>query len=89
MLDTYAKSGGYILGFRIDPHDKLESVLRDVTNFHSLFSRTPIFGVEFSVEAEAANIPALTHPKVEDDTTILDDDLPPDVHAMAAYFAGE
>jgi Bardet-Biedl syndrome 5 protein len=53
VLDTFAKSGGYVLGFRIDPIEKLEAVMKEMKSFHSLFSRSPIFGVDFTVEAEA------------------------------------
>lgn len=28
-------------------------------------------------------------PKVEDDVSLLDDEVPPDVHAMAAYYADD
>jgi Bardet-Biedl syndrome 5 protein len=52
VLETFAKSGGYVLGFRIDPHEKLEAVLKEIKSFHNLFSKSPIFGVEFTVEAE-------------------------------------
>ena len=30
-----------------------------------------------------------SRPKVEDDVSLLDDEVPPDVHAMAAYYADD
>ncbi|CAM9154950.1 unnamed protein product [Ectocarpus fasciculatus] len=89
VLETFAKSGGYVLGFRIDPIEKLEAVMKEMRSFHSLFSRSPIFGVDFTVEAEAPSLESSFRPKVEDDMSLLDDEVPPDVHAMAAYYADD
>lgn len=59
VLETFSKSGGYVLGFKVDPHDKLMALLKELEKFHSLFSKSPIFGVSFSVEAEAPSIQVL------------------------------
>jgi Bardet-Biedl syndrome 5 protein len=53
VLETFAKSGGYILGFRIDPQDKINAVFQEMQSLFQIYSTGPIFGVDFSVEAEA------------------------------------
>ena len=72
-------------GFRIDPVERLEEVSKEVQSLHQLFSVSPIFGVDFSVEAEAPTIQQLLQPRVEEDTEIIDE--AEDTHAIAAYYA--
>merc|ERR1719499_2729312 len=50
VIETTVSSGGYILGFRADPVDHLEQVYTQITNLWRVFSATPIFGVEYSIE---------------------------------------
>merc|ERR1719281_2137507 len=50
VIETTASSGGYILGFRADPVEHLEEVYTQISNLWRVFSATPIFGVEYTVE---------------------------------------
>lgn len=44
------QSGGYLLGFRIDPEDRLGAVYKELISLHSVYSQNPIFGVEYSLK---------------------------------------
>lgn len=48
VIESSELSGGYVLGFRIDPQDKLDSVYKEISSLHKTYSESPIFGVEFS-----------------------------------------
>ena len=48
VIETSELSGGYVLGFRIDPADKLESIYKEINSLHKTYSESPIFGVEYS-----------------------------------------
>mmetsp|Transcript_25475 Transcript_25475/g.37583 ORF Transcript_25475/g.37583 Transcript_25475/m.37583 type:complete len:345 (-) Transcript_25475:114-1148(-) len=85
VVETFARSGGYILGFRIDPKEKLEEVYKEVLSLHQVFAASPIFGVDFSVEAEAPSIEKITQPRIEEDVEITEDENQ-DSHAVAAYY---
>jgi hypothetical protein len=50
-----------------------------------VFSNSPIFGVDYSIEAEAPSIQQLTQPRVEEDVEITEDETH-DAHAVAAYY---
>merc|ERR1719301_385389 len=50
VIETSASSGGYILGFRVDPPGNLEQLHLQIMNLWKVFSKTPIFGVEYSVQ---------------------------------------
>ena len=44
------QSGGYVLGFRIDPTEQLHEVAKEIQNIHSVFSKSPIFGVSYTAD---------------------------------------
>jgi len=73
VIETTASSGGYILGFRIDPIDHLEEINTQITNLWKVFSQTPIFGIEYTVE-ESENKDAQENivPRTEDDVEICE-----------------
>lgn len=50
VIETTARSGGYVLGFRVDPAERLADVMKEITSLHRVFSVNPIFGVDFVVE---------------------------------------
>lgn len=85
VVETYARAGGYILGFRIDPVDKIDTVLKELTSLYKIYSSSPIFGVEFSLESETPSIQELLKPRIDEDTEILDEQE--DSHVVAAYYA--
>lgn len=41
-------SGGYVLGFKIDPEEKLQNIHKELTSLYAIYSNNPIYGVEFS-----------------------------------------
>ncbi len=45
VVETMPQSGGYILGFRIDPTEHLQEVAKEIQNVHQVFSKSPVFGV--------------------------------------------
>jgi len=84
VIETSPRSGGYILGFRVDPHEKLREVYHEIKTLHDVYSINPVFGVKFTVEEKPQ---ALADVKVEqkhDDVEIIDDDH---FDALASYYA--
>uniref|UniRef100_A0A1I8JF34 Bardet-Biedl syndrome 5 protein homolog n=1 Tax=Macrostomum lignano TaxID=282301 RepID=A0A1I8JF34_9PLAT len=47
VVETIAQSGGYVLGFRIDPADKLKSVAQELQSLQRVYSSDPVLGVQF------------------------------------------
>ncbi|PVD30948.1 hypothetical protein C0Q70_10224 [Pomacea canaliculata] len=84
VVETLAMSGGYVLGFRIDPIEKLQQVAKEIQNLHRVYSACPIFGVEFENEEKPQSIEDLTTEAVQDDVEIQNDGQ---TDAFAAYFA--
>lgn len=39
-------SGGYVLGFRADPVERLQPLLMELLALHQAYNERPIFGVE-------------------------------------------
>lgn len=85
VLETFAKAGGYILGFRVDPQDKVNDVFKEIQSLFQVYFTAPIFGVDFSVEAETPEIEQLLQPKVHEDTELIEEHE--DTHAIAAFYS--
>ena len=86
VLETFAKSGGYILGFRVDPQERINDVFQEIQSLYQIYSVGPNFGVDFSLEAETPSIDQLLQTKVNEDLELLDDQAD-DSHAIAAYYS--
>ncbi|XP_057293907.1 Bardet-Biedl syndrome 5 protein homolog [Hydractinia symbiolongicarpus] len=85
VLETSQQSGGYVLGFRLDPVEKLQETVKEIQNLYKVYSSWPIFGIEFDKESKPEALEELTIDPVEDDIEITDDEVTSD--AFAAYFA--
>ncbi len=46
----FLQSGGYVLGFRIDPQEKLQDAVKEIQSLHKVYSACPIFGIEFETD---------------------------------------
>ena len=47
VIETTQLSGSYVLGFRVDPEEKLQSVKDEIYKLWKVYSKNPIFGVKF------------------------------------------
>ena len=73
------------MGFRADPQEKLDSLTKELNSFLQLFSTNPIFGVDYTVEADQpVALPSAAPIRVEEDVEVLEETE--DTHALAAYF---
>eukprot|EP01138_Halocafeteria_seosinensis_P003469 gb/GECG01003545.1/.p1 GENE.gb/GECG01003545.1/~~gb/GECG01003545.1/.p1 ORF type:complete len:397 (+),score=41.16 gb/GECG01003545.1/:1-1191(+) len=85
VIETTQQSGGYILGFRIDPKERLQEILREIQSLFFTYRSNPIFGVEYTIEEEAEELEHRTVPQEEEDANIVDDE---EIHdSLAAYYA--
>ena len=51
----FSQSGGYVLGFRIDPEERLHDVCKQIQSLHKVYSACPIFGVEYEFEEKVSS----------------------------------
>ncbi|XP_034181106.1 Bardet-Biedl syndrome 5 protein isoform X1 [Osmia lignaria lignaria] len=54
VIVSTESSGGYILGFRVDPIQKLYSLHKEILTLLKTFEKFPIFGVDYTVEHQAS-----------------------------------
>jgi len=85
VIETTSQSGGYILGFRVDPADKLMELQQEITSLHATYSTNPIFGIDFSMEEKPKPLSELKVPQQQEDLEIVDDEEAHD--ALTAYYA--
>jgi len=48
VIDTTEAGGSYVLGFRVDPKEKLNSVYKTLISIHDTFMQYPEYGVDFN-----------------------------------------
>ncbi|XP_034835724.1 BBSome complex member BBS5 [Maniola hyperantus] len=46
--------GGYVLGFRADPHDRLAPLLKELQTLHQAYTEKPVLGVEMNWGSEVS-----------------------------------
>ncbi|XP_049629436.1 Bardet-Biedl syndrome 5 protein [Suncus etruscus] len=84
VIESSQQSGGYVLGFKIDPVEKLQESVKEINSLHKVYSASPIFGVYYEMEEKPQPIEALTVEQIQDDVEIDSDDH---TDAFVAYFA--
>eukprot|EP00291_Cryptomonas_curvata_P008385 CAMPEP_0172198098 /NCGR_PEP_ID=MMETSP1050-20130122/27883_1 /TAXON_ID=233186 /ORGANISM="Cryptomonas curvata, Strain CCAP979/52" /LENGTH=281 /DNA_ID=CAMNT_0012874851 /DNA_START=38 /DNA_END=879 /DNA_ORIENTATION=- len=86
VIETFPRSGAYVLGFRIDPADKLAAVVKELQALWETYSSNPVLGVHVTATDAA---PIQNDPKVRrvlDDVEIVDT-LSASRDVLAAYYA--
>ena len=84
VVETSQRCGGYILGFRVDPAEQLQSVFQEVQSLHTVFSNTPVFGVDYANEEKPAPLNELKVAPTQDDVEFVDTEA---ADSIAAYYA--
>ncbi|XP_048835554.1 Bardet-Biedl syndrome 5 protein homolog isoform X3 [Brienomyrus brachyistius] len=84
VIESSQQTGGYVLGFKIDPVEKLQSTVKEVNSLHKVYSACPIFGVHYEMEEKPQPLEELTVEQPPDDIEI-EPDLQTD--AFTAYLA--
>ena len=54
VIESSDMSGGYVLGFRIDPQEKLKEIYKELQSLHKTYSTKPVFGVDYTKSEEKA-----------------------------------
>ncbi|XP_010712013.1 Bardet-Biedl syndrome 5 protein isoform X5 [Meleagris gallopavo] len=86
VIESSQQSGGYVLGFKIDPVEKLQEAVKEINSLHKVYSANPIFGVDYEMEEKPQSLEDLTVEQVQDDVEIEPGEQ---TDAFVAYFADE
>ncbi|KNC47702.1 bardet-Biedl syndrome 5 protein [Thecamonas trahens ATCC 50062] len=70
VVETAEDSGGFVLGFRVDPVARLKEVAKEIVSLFNMFSERPNFGVQFSLEDQPEGLDAVTVPVPDEDVVI-------------------
>lgn len=75
VMETTATSGGYVLGFRVDPVEKLKGLVQEILSLSQVYHTNPVFGIEYTVEKdgdEAGKEEEGQSVPIEEDSDILE-----------------
>ena len=50
VVETTKESGSYVLGFRIDPYEKMKDIVQEIHSLYQVYHASPTFGVNFELE---------------------------------------
>lgn len=56
VLETIQSCGGYVLGFRVDPVEKLKDIVQEIHSLYQVYHTSPIFGVDYKIEEEVREV---------------------------------
>lgn len=45
-----------MLGFKIDPVEKLQEAVKEINSLHKVYSANPIFGVDYEMEEKVLHL---------------------------------
>ncbi|KPM11830.1 hypothetical protein NH340_JMT09315 [Sarcoptes scabiei] len=79
VIESSESSGGYVLGFRIDPVEKLNNVYEELNNLHSVHVSSPQFGIDHLETATELDDLSIKSPDSDQYT------MNAGVHSMANY----
>lgn len=83
VVETSPRSGGYVLGFKVDPRETLDYVAKEIVSLWQTYAVNPTLGVTYKA---AEGEPVANKPKaVEDDVHIVDTSVRSDL--WATYYA--
>mgnify|MGYP002883336526 FL=1 len=85
VVMTTQISGGFTLGFRIDPQEKMDDVYKELSSVWAIFSKKPLLGINCNFDLEhAKTLEQVTESRVMDDVAVVaDEELPRSV--MGSY----
>ncbi|VDN28302.1 unnamed protein product [Gongylonema pulchrum] len=86
VIETSVVSGEYVLGFRVDPEDRLQNVCKTIRVLQKAFATKPVFGVQHSRERPGTPQAVGEEVKQVDEDVELDE-RPLRSDAYAAYFS--
>ncbi|CAI4231113.1 unnamed protein product [Auanema sp. JU1783] len=84
VLETTTASGEYVLGFRIDPSEKMHATCKMIHALHKNQFMNPVYGVTFKFQAAGPTPETEAIDHLEDDIEVEEKQLRTD--AFAAYF---
>ncbi|XP_075746109.1 Bardet-Biedl syndrome 5 protein isoform X3 [Rhipicephalus microplus] len=89
VIETTDRSGGYVLGFKVDPMERLQHIYKELSSLLKVHKTKPIMGVDVFMQKQTADEEATTQdtgPEIQDEPEVNSAD---GTHydAFAAYLA--
>lgn len=86
VIETSPYAGNYVLGFRVDPPERVVELHKELSNMWRLYSSAPVLGVHYELEHAPSTLDQNTIQRVVDGLDLVTE-VPTD--AFVAYYADE
>lgn len=87
VVETRQSTGGYLLGFRVDPHERLDEVYMTLQTLYRVYAENPIYGIVYNIESTPQTLQTLKVERKEDELEIIDDQGMGSDGALLAYLS--
>ena len=84
VIETTSHANSYVLGFRVDPAERIGDLFKEVSSLFQLYNISPILGVDFQFEAVPRSIDQNTVKRVIDGMDVIQEVA---TDSFAAYYA--
>ncbi|KAL1516183.1 hypothetical protein ABEB36_000102 [Hypothenemus hampei] len=88
VIKSTERSGNFILGFKVDPEEKLTILHKELTSLQTVFLSNPIFGVDYKWSGMKSNLND-NKKSLFDDLEVVEDPKNEIGNTLAAYLADE
>jgi Bardet-Biedl syndrome 5 protein len=86
VVETSAYAGSYVLGFRIDPPDRVLELYKELNSMWKLYSAAPVLGVTYELEQAPSTLDQAAIQRVVDGLDVVEEVA---TDAFVAYYADE
>ncbi|XP_030760473.1 Bardet-Biedl syndrome 5 protein homolog [Sitophilus oryzae] len=87
VIRSNERSGNFILGFKVDPEEKLHNLLKELTSLYTVYMNNPIYGVEYKWSLQTSEAPQTSN--IFNDLEIVEDPKDEISNTISAYLADE
>lgn len=86
MVTSFESSGGFVLGFKVDPEEKLRNLYKELSSLHTIYTGKPIFGIDYKWDSKDTTE---YNNDITDDLDIIEDSKTEISNTISAYLADE
>ncbi|XP_076257951.1 Bardet-Biedl syndrome 5 protein isoform X1 [Rhynchophorus ferrugineus] len=87
VIKSSERSGSFILGFKVDPEEKLHTLYKELTSLSTVFMSSPIYGVEYKWNSKSNE--TRQDNNILNDLEVIEDPKDEISNTITAYLADE
>ncbi|XP_050293755.1 Bardet-Biedl syndrome 5 protein homolog [Anthonomus grandis grandis] len=87
VVKSTERSGNFVLGFKVDPEEKLTTLYKELTSLHTVYLNNPLYGVEYKWNLKSNDVEQKSD--LLEDLEVIEDPKNEIGNTLTAYLADE